>query len=162
MGGHQIHFLCSGAGSPIVVVVEVGLGDFSTDWSLVQSQVAAFSRICVYDRAGYIWSEPGPMPRTYSQLNLEPHEGLKALGEREPSSLSVIPSVARLSTTILRYIPRKSQASSWSTPSTKSSTSPWDPSTPASFANPPPADQSPRLACKSAKRRNYKDRAAFH
>lgn len=83
VGGHKIHFLCSGASSP-TVVVEVGLGDFSTDWSLVQSQVATFSRICVYDRAGYAWSEPGPMPRTYAQLNLELHEGLKALGERGP------------------------------------------------------------------------------
>jgi pimeloyl-ACP methyl ester carboxylesterase len=83
IGGHKIHFLCSGSGSP-TVVVETGLGDFSTDWSLVQSQVEKFTRICTYDRAGYAWSEPGPMPRTFDQLHLELHEGLRALGERGP------------------------------------------------------------------------------
>lgn len=83
VGGHRMHFLCVGSGSP-AVVVESGLGDFSTDWSLVVSRVASFTRICVYDRAGYAWSEPGPLPRTFDQLNLELHEGLKILGEHGP------------------------------------------------------------------------------
>jgi hypothetical protein len=30
VGGHRMHFLCAGTGGP-VVVVEAGLGDFSTD-----------------------------------------------------------------------------------------------------------------------------------
>jgi len=83
VGGHRMHFACAGAGS-LTVVVENGLGDFSTDWSLVQPLVAAFTRICTYDRAGYAWSEPGPMPRTFDQLNVELHEGLKLLGEHGP------------------------------------------------------------------------------
>lgn len=82
VGGHEIHFFCSGSGPP-TVIVENGLGDFSTDWILVQSRVARFTRICTYDRAGYAWSSPGPMPRTFDQLNLELHEGLRALGERQ-------------------------------------------------------------------------------
>ena len=83
VGGHGVHFRCAGTGSP-TVVVEVGLGDFSTDWTLVQSGVAAFTRVCTYDRAGYAWSEPGPLPRTFAQINLELKEGLKALGEKSP------------------------------------------------------------------------------
>jgi pimeloyl-ACP methyl ester carboxylesterase len=83
VGGHLMHFRCTGEGSP-AVVVEGGLGDFSTDWTLVQSGVAAFTRVCTYDRAGYAWSEPGPRPRTFAQINLELKEGLKALGERPP------------------------------------------------------------------------------
>src|SRR5215470_17210438 len=83
LGGHRIHFLCTGKGSPLVVV-EGGLGDFSTDWTLVQSRVSRFTRICTYDRGGYAWSEPGPRPRTFAQLNLELHEGLRKLGERPP------------------------------------------------------------------------------
>jgi pimeloyl-ACP methyl ester carboxylesterase len=83
VGGHRMHVWCSGAGSP-VVVVENGLGDFSTDWSLVASRVAGFTRICVYDRAGYAWSEPGPLPRTFDQINLELHEALLKLGEHGP------------------------------------------------------------------------------
>jgi pimeloyl-ACP methyl ester carboxylesterase len=65
-------------------VIENGLGDFSFDWILVQSRVSAFTRICSYDRAGYAWSDPGPKPRTFSQLNLELRDALSKLGERGP------------------------------------------------------------------------------
>jgi hypothetical protein len=54
-----------------VVVVENCLGDFSFDWVLVQARVSRFTRICTYDRAGYAWSDPGPKPRTFAQINLE-------------------------------------------------------------------------------------------
>jgi len=83
LGGHHLHVNCSGAGSP-VVVVEAGLGDFSFDWALVQSRVAKYTRICTYDRAGYAWSDPGPKPRTFAQLNLELHDALRDLGEKGP------------------------------------------------------------------------------
>lgn len=83
LDGHRLHLLCSGAGRP-TVVVENGLGDFSIDWALVQSQVARFARICTYDRAGYAWSEPGPEPRTFDQLNLELRQALRRAGERGP------------------------------------------------------------------------------
>ena len=83
LGGHRLHVNCSGQGSP-VVVVENGLGDFSFDWILVQDRVARFSRICTYDRAGYAWSDPGPKPRTFDQINLELRDALKKLGEKGP------------------------------------------------------------------------------
>jgi pimeloyl-ACP methyl ester carboxylesterase len=83
LGGHRLHVNCTGKGSP-TVVVENGLGDFSFDWTLVQSRVSGFARMCTYDRAGYAWSDPGPKPRTFSQLNLELHDALSKLGERGP------------------------------------------------------------------------------
>jgi len=83
LGGHRLHVNCVGRGSP-TVVVENGLGDFSFDWVLVQTRVARFARICTYDRAGYAWSEPGPKPRTFAQLNLELRDALKKLGETGP------------------------------------------------------------------------------
>jgi pimeloyl-ACP methyl ester carboxylesterase len=83
LGGHRLHVNCTGKGSP-VVVVENGLGDFSFDWVLVQSRVERFTRICTYDRAGYAWSDPGPKPRTFAQLNLELRDALTKLGERGP------------------------------------------------------------------------------
>jgi len=83
LGGHQLHVNCSGEGKPIVVV-ENGLGDFSFDWALVQSRVSRFTRICTYDRAGYAWSEPGPKPRSFAQLNLELRDALAKLGEHGP------------------------------------------------------------------------------
>jgi len=83
LDGHRLHMNCTGRGHP-TVVVEAGLGDFSFDWALVQSRVARFTRICTYDRAGYAWSDPGPMPRTFAQLNLELKDALEKLGERGP------------------------------------------------------------------------------
>ena len=83
LGGHRLHVNCTGRGGP-VVVVETGLGDFSFDWVLVQRRVAAFTRVCTYDRAGYAWSDPGPQPRTFAQLNLELRDALSKLGERGP------------------------------------------------------------------------------
>lgn len=86
LGGHRLHVNCTGKGSP-TVVVENGLGDFSFDWVLVQSRVSRFTRVCTYDRAGYAWSDPGPKPRTFSQLNLELRDALSKLGERGPFML---------------------------------------------------------------------------
>jgi pimeloyl-ACP methyl ester carboxylesterase len=83
LGGHRLHLHIIGQGSP-TVVVENGLGDFSFDWILIQARVARFARICTYDRAGYAWSEPGPKPRTFAQLNLELHNALTKVGERGP------------------------------------------------------------------------------
>src|SRR4051794_38695597 len=83
LGGHRLHVNCSGKGSP-TVVIENGLGDFSFDWVLVQRQVEKFTRVCTYDRAGYAWSDPGPKPRTFAQINLELRDALAKLGEKGP------------------------------------------------------------------------------
>src|SRR5262249_40064745 len=83
LGGHKLHLNIMGQGSP-TVIVENGLGDFSFDWILVRTGVSRFTRICTYDRAGYAWSDPGPKPRTFAQLNLELHDALSKLGEHGP------------------------------------------------------------------------------
>src|SRR5690348_14311024 len=83
VGGHRLHLYCSGHGTP-TVVIETGLGDIGSDWTLVQQRVGASTRICTYDRAGYGWSDPGPMPRTFDQLNLELRDVLTRAGERGP------------------------------------------------------------------------------
>jgi pimeloyl-ACP methyl ester carboxylesterase len=63
VGGYRLHINCIGEGSP-TVVMDSGLPGSSLDWSLVQSEVAEFTRVCAYDRAGFGWSDPGPTPRT--------------------------------------------------------------------------------------------------
>jgi len=83
LGGHRLHLNCTGKGNP-GVVVENGLGDFSFDWFLVQSEVSGFTRTCTYDRAGYAWSDPGPKPRTFLQINLELRDALAKVGESGP------------------------------------------------------------------------------
>lgn len=67
VGGYQLHINCTGSGSP-TVIVDVGLGDDSTDWQLVQQAVSNHSKICVFDRPGYGWSDFGPSPRTSNRI----------------------------------------------------------------------------------------------
>jgi pimeloyl-ACP methyl ester carboxylesterase len=72
VGGYRLHIHCLGMGTP-TVVTENGLGGSSPDWSLVQSAVSQFTRICTYDRAGAGWSEAGPSPRTSREISAELH-----------------------------------------------------------------------------------------
>ncbi len=66
VGTHRLHLYCTGDGAP-TVVVDTGLGSISLEWFKFQKIVAQWNRTCVYDRAGYGWSEPGPGPRTASR-----------------------------------------------------------------------------------------------
>jgi len=63
VGRYKLHINCMGQGSP-TVILEAGLGNYSLYWAHVQPEVARFTRVCSYDRAGYGWSEPSPYPRT--------------------------------------------------------------------------------------------------
>ncbi len=77
VGGHRLHLWCAGDGSP-AVVLESGLGGASFDWGFVQPEVARFTRVCSYDRAGMGYSDRGPSPRTMRRIAGE----LAALLER--------------------------------------------------------------------------------
>lgn len=60
--GRKINIRCSGDG-PETVVLEAGSHTGSTTWFRVQPLLAASTRVCSYDRAGYGFSDVGPMPR---------------------------------------------------------------------------------------------------
>ena len=73
IGGYSLHLDCVGTGGP-TVVIEAGLGDWSSSWSSwVEPEVAKTTRVCTYDRAGLGWSDPGPLPRTAQQFAQELH-----------------------------------------------------------------------------------------
>jgi pimeloyl-ACP methyl ester carboxylesterase len=73
VGGYRLHINCTGTGSP-TVVIEAGLGDWSTSWGgYVQPGVAKTTRVCIYDRAGMGWSEAGPLPRDAAHFAKELH-----------------------------------------------------------------------------------------
>ena len=57
VGGFRLHLSCLGKGSP-TVVMDAGGGAPSITWGLVPSQIAKFTRVCTYDRAGFGWSDP--------------------------------------------------------------------------------------------------------
>ena len=76
VGGYRLHINCTGTGSP-TVIIDAGLGDWSTGWGFVQPEVAKTTRVCTYDRAGWAWSEVGPLPRDATQFAKELHTLLK-------------------------------------------------------------------------------------
>jgi pimeloyl-ACP methyl ester carboxylesterase len=73
VGGYRLHINCTGTGSP-TVVIEAGLGDWSTSWAgYVQPEVAKTTRVCTYDRAGLGWSDASPLPSDAAQFAKELH-----------------------------------------------------------------------------------------
>jgi len=81
--GHRLHLACSGQGGP-TVIFEAGVGGSADDWLELQERLAGTQRSCAYDRAGYGWSDPGPLPRSSSQIVAELRALLAAAGERLP------------------------------------------------------------------------------
>jgi len=83
IGGYKLHVNCTGKGEPTVLLI-AGSGDFSFDWELVQPDIARFTKVCSYDRAGLAWSDPGPTPRTMRQDAHELHLLLSAARVKAP------------------------------------------------------------------------------
>ena len=83
IGTHRLHLYCAGTGQP-AVVFDAALGASSISWSLVQPAVAQTTRACTYDRAGFGWSDAGPMPRTAGRIADELYELLQVAGVPPP------------------------------------------------------------------------------
>ena len=84
LGSHQIHLNCVGSGSP-TVVFEADLDQYgSLSWTPVQAEIGKVTRACSYDRAGIMWSEPGPRPRDGEMIAGELRAVLDAAGESGP------------------------------------------------------------------------------
>jgi len=83
VGTHRLHLHCAGKGAP-PVVFDSALGASSLSWSLVHAAVARLTTACVYDRAGFGWSDGGPMPRTAGRIADELHMLLARTGLRGP------------------------------------------------------------------------------
>jgi len=79
VGGSRMHIDCTGEGGP-AVVLESGLGDSYVSWRKVQPQIAKFTRVCSYDRAGLGYSDSSSRPRTSKVIAEELHGLLQAAG----------------------------------------------------------------------------------
>src|ERR1700722_9878115 len=77
VGALKMHMDCTGQGSP-AVILESGLGDSYVSWRKVQPQIAKFTRVCSYDRAGLGFSGPSSRPRTSQVMAEELHALLGA------------------------------------------------------------------------------------
>jgi pimeloyl-ACP methyl ester carboxylesterase len=83
VGGYKMHIDCMGKGSP-TIILESGLGDSYISWQKVQLQIALFTRVCSYDRAGLGYSDFSPQPRTSKSMAEELHMLLQGFGLFSP------------------------------------------------------------------------------
>lgn len=102
--GRRLWLECRGVGNP-TVVLEAGAGNDAAIWDTVALPmgstktavlpgVAAFTRVCAYDRPGTVLdpadpahrsrSDPAPMPRTASEMVADLHALLRAAGVPGP------------------------------------------------------------------------------
>jgi pimeloyl-ACP methyl ester carboxylesterase len=104
-GGRRLWLDCRGTGSP-TVILEAGAGNDADTWdtvglppgsdqTAVLPGVAAFTRVCAYDRPGTILdfdhrsrSDPAPMPRTAGDIVADLHALLTAAAIRGPYVLA--------------------------------------------------------------------------
>ncbi|MFZ0318598.1 MAG: alpha/beta hydrolase [Candidatus Sulfotelmatobacter sp.] len=83
VGGYKMHIDCTGQGSP-TVILDSGLGDSYVSWVKVQPQIAKFTRVCSYDRAGLGYSDSSSRPRTSRVMATELHTLLHNAGVSPP------------------------------------------------------------------------------
>ncbi|MGO8796833.1 MAG: alpha/beta fold hydrolase [Candidatus Sulfotelmatobacter sp.] len=83
VGGYKMHIDCTGQGSP-TVILDSGLGDSYLTWRKVQPQIAQFTRVCSYDRAGMGYSDSSRRLRTSRDIAEELHALLHNAGVSPP------------------------------------------------------------------------------
>jgi pimeloyl-ACP methyl ester carboxylesterase len=87
IGGYKRHIYCIGQGSP-TVILDAGLGDSFISWHKVQPEIAKFTRVCSYDRAGIGYSDSSPRPRTGKTFAEELHGLLQSAAVPSPYILA--------------------------------------------------------------------------
>lgn len=81
--GRRLHLLARGNGAPTVVLIAGG-GMPGLYQAPLLERVSAFTRACLYDRAGMAWSDPPAAPRSFEGHAEDLHGLLAAAGERAP------------------------------------------------------------------------------
>jgi len=79
-GGRRLHILCKGTQPGPTVVIEQGAGSPSILWWPLQDRIAAFARVCTYDRAGYQWSDSATRHRSLEARAADLHAVLAGAG----------------------------------------------------------------------------------
>lgn len=65
VGGYYLHLYLKGQGSP-TVIIEHSLGGI--DGYFLIDQIAPLTQVCIYDRAGYGWSDNSPKKRCSEEI----------------------------------------------------------------------------------------------
>jgi hypothetical protein len=74
--GRKMHLYVTGSGRP-TVVLDAGMGCNALSWSLVQPEVAKFTRVVSFDRPGNGWSDESHLDRTSQNIITELHTALQ-------------------------------------------------------------------------------------
>ena len=88
IGGFRLHLNCIGQGTPTVVMDAGGCAP-SITWGLVPSEIAKFTRVCTYDRAGLGWSDPNLKISRTSQQSVDELHLLLTKAEIDPPYILV-------------------------------------------------------------------------
>ena len=83
IGGRRLNIVCTGKGSP-TVILEAGLLADSSAWRLVQPAISRTTRVCSYDRAGLGFSDPAGPPRDAAAIVRDLHALLCGAGIAPP------------------------------------------------------------------------------
>ncbi|MCA1554064.1 MAG: alpha/beta hydrolase [Chloroflexi bacterium] len=83
VGNYKLYIECTGSRGP-TVVMDAGLSASGRLWYLVAPKVAAFTRVCTYDRANTGRSERAPTPRTSQDVVNDLHSLLGNAGVQPP------------------------------------------------------------------------------
>jgi pimeloyl-ACP methyl ester carboxylesterase len=81
--GRHLDFFCEGEGTPTVLIAP-GWHIPDIGWRKLQAEMAKTTKVCVINRAGYGFSDPGPMPRDTAAEVKDLHDGLHAVNLRGP------------------------------------------------------------------------------
>jgi pimeloyl-ACP methyl ester carboxylesterase len=66
-GPRRLNLYCVGSGEP-AVVLEAGSGNSMVTWRFVQAEIASFTRVCAYDRAGLGFSDAAERPSDVANM----------------------------------------------------------------------------------------------
>src|SRR5262249_48847833 len=83
VGGYRLHAVCLGQGTP-GVILDAAIAASSLSWSRVQPDVARFTSVCAYDRAGLAWSDAATGRRTIVRIVDDLHRLLVTAGAPAP------------------------------------------------------------------------------
>ena len=81
--GRQMHIVCTGTGSPTVVLESAASARW-TQWRKVQPELSQVTRVCSYDRAGHGWSDPRSGARDAETIVNELHSLLDQASVKRP------------------------------------------------------------------------------
>ncbi|HBB35850.1 MAG TPA: alpha/beta hydrolase [Cyanobacteria bacterium UBA8803] len=81
VGGYRLHYVTAGTGA-VTIVLDHSLGGIEGYFLL--DELAKLSRVCIYDRAGFGWSDRSPHARTSQQIVTELDNLLHKAGIEPP------------------------------------------------------------------------------